>query len=707
MKNLCILFFGLIAITSTTAQDWQWQNPLPQGNSLNCVRFVDENIGYAVGDMGTIIKTSDGGTTWITQNSGTLYHLFSVFFTDASTGYAVGEAGTIIKTTDGGLSWTCQNSGTIYNLFSIFFVDSDTGYAGRLKTVDGGNTWEEMANDIGWIYSIFFIPSIGSDTGYIVGTGANGQGGKISKTTDSGEYWTAQNSGTTHPLRSVFFLNSQTGYSVGDSGTIVKTVDGGSNWITLNSGTFHRLNSVTFINNDIGFAAGAEGIIIQTTDGGTTWAIQSSDASINLASVHFPNSNTGYIVGASGKILKTENSGSSWANISLGTTDPLSSIFFTETNTGYVVGSKGTILKTSNGGQLWSNLNSGTMHDLTSVFFTDPNKGYVAGDSGVILQTNNAGTSWLAQASGTYKRLNSIHFPDATTGYAVGQGGTILKTNDAGITWFDISTYTTFTLFSVFFTDPDTGYAAGRSPYGWGGCGIVLKTLNGGTDWTICRETCSNFGAHYGQVYFTDTNTGWIIGAFTNGAGESNPRFEKTINGGTDWTGVACGIWPYSIYFSSPDTGYVVGSDIGIIANEFNILKTTNSGEEWTHHYSGTNNTLNAVFFTNGETGYVVGEGGTIQKTDNGGGFPVGVNSIISSATTFLKIYPNPSSNIITVETFAKGHLSILNLNGQVVITHQITDPKTQFDISNLPSGIFLVKLVGANGVQVGKILKK
>jgi photosystem II stability/assembly factor-like uncharacterized protein len=342
------------------------------------------------------------------------------------------------------------------------------------------------------------------------------------------------------------------------------------------------------------------------------------------------------------------------------------------------------------------------MHDLTSVFFTDPNKGYVAGDSGVILQTNNAGTNWLPLTSGTSKRLNSIHFPDANTGFTVGQAGTIMKTNNAGLTWFDISMDTSYTFFSVFFTDPNTGYAAGYWSYAWSAYDIVLKTLNGGTDWTICRESSS---ASYRQVYFTDTNTGWIIdGLITM---DHNPGLIKTMNGGTDWTGVACGIVPYSIYFSSPDTGYVVGYDIGWIAEESNILKTINGGDDWTHHYSGTNNRLKAVFFTSGETGYVVGEGGTIQKTDNGGGFPVGVNSIISSATTFLKIYPNPSSNIITVETIAKGHLSILNLNGQEVITHQITGPKTQVDLSTLTSGIFLLKLVGENGVQVGKIIKQ
>jgi hypothetical protein len=44
---------------------WVWQNPLPQGNHLFAVSFVDANNGTAVGWSGTIVRTTDGG-----QNAG-------------------------------------------------------------------------------------------------------------------------------------------------------------------------------------------------------------------------------------------------------------------------------------------------------------------------------------------------------------------------------------------------------------------------------------------------------------------------------------------------------------------------------------------------------------------------------------------------------------------------------------------------------------
>ena len=53
---LLLLHTGLFA-----QQNWQWVNPLPQGNDLNDVIFVDINEGWTVGDVGTILHTTDGG----------------------------------------------------------------------------------------------------------------------------------------------------------------------------------------------------------------------------------------------------------------------------------------------------------------------------------------------------------------------------------------------------------------------------------------------------------------------------------------------------------------------------------------------------------------------------------------------------------------------------------------------------------------------
>ena len=64
---------------------WYFQNPYPTGNNLICLKFVNSEVGWAVGEFGTILKTTNGGTTWKLQFSGTTHSLNGVSFTDEYT----------------------------------------------------------------------------------------------------------------------------------------------------------------------------------------------------------------------------------------------------------------------------------------------------------------------------------------------------------------------------------------------------------------------------------------------------------------------------------------------------------------------------------------------------------------------------------------------------------------------------------------------
>jgi photosystem II stability/assembly factor-like uncharacterized protein len=60
------------------------------------------NTGTAVGNSGTILRTTDGGANWTVQLSGTSNALIAVSFVNASTGTAVGDSGSILRTNTGG-----------------------------------------------------------------------------------------------------------------------------------------------------------------------------------------------------------------------------------------------------------------------------------------------------------------------------------------------------------------------------------------------------------------------------------------------------------------------------------------------------------------------------------------------------------------------------------------------------------------------------
>jgi len=264
MKSIIaiVTLFTLMNIPVNAQPGWFVQSPLPQGNTLNSVYFTDSNTGWAVGNAGTILQTSNGGTNWTPQTSGTASNLTSVQFTDNTIGWAVGHSGRILKTTNGGYLWTSQTSGTENDLTSVYFPDSNTGWA------------------VGWY-------------------------GTILQTSNGGTNWTPQISGTGYNLSSIHFVDNSIGWaivSIGQGNFILKTTNGGLIWDSNVIPTFFYLYSVHFVDNNTGWVVGMEGIL-KTTNGGSIWTRQTSGTSNSLYSVYFTDSNTGWAVGSGGTIL--------------------------------------------------------------------------------------------------------------------------------------------------------------------------------------------------------------------------------------------------------------------------------------------------------------------------------------------------------------------------------------------------------------------
>ena len=279
-------------------------------------------------------------------------------------------------------------------------------------------------------------------------------------------------------LSSVYFVNVDTGYTVGLMGTILKTTDGGTSWISKSNSSSTDFSFVYFVNADTGYITGTSGLIIKTTDGGDKWDKLSSSTNEHLSSICFINSDTGYVVGKNGTIIKTIDGGNIWTVQTIVPSYDLNSVFFANALTGYsvgnnVLGTQSAIYKTSNGGTTWSTIKSYTNKHLSSVYFTDAYTGYVVGGGGSILKTTDGGLNWNIQMSNVASSLQSVYFTDASTGYIVGPEGpgtcTIIKTTNGGNTWVALSNDATDWLSSVFFPNANTGFAAG-------GGGVILKS---------------------------------------------------------------------------------------------------------------------------------------------------------------------------------------------------------------------------------------
>ncbi|MGB3076869.1 MAG: YCF48-related protein [Chitinophagales bacterium] len=274
---------------------------------------------------------------------------------------------------------------------------------------------------------IYFV---NDTTGYTCG-GDRYIEGNILKTTDGGATWMPQGENLEKALNRINFISSDTGFIVGIDGKMYKTLDGGNTYILYQSGRYQPLHDVWMLNAHKGFCCGGDGYktgyIYTTNDGGDSWSIDTFPQ--EFRSLFFTDEETGFVAGY-GAIFKTIDGGVNW-QFTTASGDFFQSVYFTNGQTGYVVGSEGTILKTTDGGTNWKHLRNGnnllqeTWH-LEQIVFRNSTEGYIIGEKGLFLKTTNAGESWEEVENAPLINLHGISLTE-DGGYLCGEGGKIYR----------------------------------------------------------------------------------------------------------------------------------------------------------------------------------------------------------------------------------------------------------------------------------------
>lgn len=91
-------------------------------NDLYRVVAADTALVMAVGKLGTIVRTINGGTSWTVANSGTSEPLRAVDFITKLDAIAVGDNGTVVATHSAGASWQPEASNTKVTLRGVSFA---------------------------------------------------------------------------------------------------------------------------------------------------------------------------------------------------------------------------------------------------------------------------------------------------------------------------------------------------------------------------------------------------------------------------------------------------------------------------------------------------------------------------------------------------------------------------------------------------------
>lgn len=231
---------------------------------LSKVFAISAGEAWAVG-MGAILHTSDGGDSW-TNRIPTAYKSISfqgICSPDGvnvwATGGSYNGCATILKSGDGGLTWMQQTNGDVSladHLLGISAVNASTawtvggnlggGYV-VLRTSDGGTTWTTN-----YTFGFGDANEVSAVNATTVWVACDGQ---ILRSTNRGKDWDAPSS---PPFTmGISAVSSKEAWAVVNgestrSGSILHTRDGGTTWITqgISGETLAPLWTVSFARGD-------------------------------------------------------------------------------------------------------------------------------------------------------------------------------------------------------------------------------------------------------------------------------------------------------------------------------------------------------------------------------------------------------------------------------------------------------------------------
>jgi len=298
------------------------------------------------------------------------------------------------------------------------------------------------------------------------------------------------------------------------------------------------------------------------------WTKQTTNSLAWFRTIDFVNQSIGRIGGSDGTYLVTVDGGKNWRPGRKFTSDSIRRIHFTDVQNGwalcerdvYSLGEKvpAYLMRTENGGETWKRVDfaGSDRRRVVNIAFTADGRGFAMGEMGALYGLDEDKRSWKLQLAPSAYLMLDAAFADDSIGAIVGGGGTIMFTEDAGSSWNKATVS--------------------------GNANRLLRT-----------------------VTFINRRDGWTAGA--------GGKIFQTINGGKSWRLQSSGTKTVlnDLYFKNNAIGWAIGND-GV------ILQTTTGGNVWSKVRSESTHHLEDIEFA-GNTGWIVGFGGTLLKWETGG----------------------------------------------------------------------------------------
>jgi photosystem II stability/assembly factor-like uncharacterized protein len=303
---------------------------------------------------------------WIKQPSPTTNHLFKCFFTDTLNGWAAGDSGVVIHTSNGGVDWEKQRTGLDYAITDLFFINNSTGwgiandyfYRGTtiLHTTSSGSNWmiTRYPDTTIILNTIYFLDPLNGFMG--------GYEGALAHTSDGGSNWTIHRLDTINqfayfPIRQFNFLNPQVGLACGGimdiAGLIWRTTNSGLNWQVCDT-TPEPLYDVVFLDSLKTFSTGGDfeygSSLTSSTNTGKNWKYDAVGFFGQGLAIAFRTHAEVWIpLGFSTRWMVSNDTGTNWRELFSPDTNAVYDALFIDSLHGWAVGYNGAIYKFNTG----------------------------------------------------------------------------------------------------------------------------------------------------------------------------------------------------------------------------------------------------------------------------------------------------------------------------------------------------------------------
>ena len=705
---------------------------------------VNGNDIFAATSNG-LFHQSVNGTSWIADTAGlTNKYISSVAVSSDSSVYAGTKAGLFISR-NYGINWIADTSGIKNNyntnLYTIAISDTNiflnyhetnTDFGSLFLSTNKGNSWNSINKNIvkARIFKLYKKANV-------LFAGSRGDG--LYKSTDEGQSWTSANNGMPliNEIRTI--LSSGNNIYLATSNGIFTSANDGINWTALNNGLPELFaTSLSISGNNFYVGLNSSGVY-KSTNNGINWSLSGLSNTNMLSSAA---SGTTVYAGSQGNaIYRSSNSGGSWSQWGNGINSSVVeriSIF----GSNVFAFSVGTLYKSNilyNGWNMVSSAFAGS--DFTDIVYEN-NIHYAPTSDGRIFFSRNATVSWDSIVQNNTINTAACIVKDSNFFYA-GCVGT--NTYTGGLWRFSLKDTIT-----AFANPVNAGTTSGSGVYNiTDSCSVKAHSNAAYTfvNWTenaVVVSTDSiykfivkakrNLIANFIPMQFTVTTTSNPTNAGTTiGSGTYNINQSCTVKASAN-LGFAFVNWTENSNIVSTDTNYIFSItanrnlQANFTPNQFTINTSVYPLVGGSTSGSGIYNInqsclLKAIHAPNYNfTNWT--ENANVVSIDSNYSFTVIANrnlianfSLIlgisgNSIRNSINIYPNPAKDNLVIELHKAENLNntcitIYNIQGKEMKKFSLSHSKTEIDISDFSTGLYVVKVMNETESLLRKFFKE